>query len=59
MTIVFYLKGDLKFEVHGCSEEDLTRLVSQFNDGHLIRIKALFINPNELISYIAYEVEEN
>lgn len=59
MTIVFYLKDGHKFETHGCSGEDVTRLASQFNNGHLMRMKALYINPNELISFVVYDDKEN
>ena len=58
MTIVFYLKDGRKFEAYGCSRDDLDRLASQFNNGHLMRVKGLYINPNELISYVVYDVEE-
>lgn len=55
MTIVFYLKDGRKFEAHGCNWNDLDRLASQFNNGHLMRVKGLYINPNELISYAVYD----
>lgn len=58
MTIVFYLKDGHEFETHGCSCDDLDRLASQFNNGHLMRVKGLYINPNELISFVAYDDEE-
>ena len=58
MTIVFYLKNGRKFEAHGCSWDDLDRLASQFNNRHLMRVKGLYVNPNELISYVVYNVEE-
>ena len=35
MKIIFYLKEGHKFEALGCNERDVTRLVSQFNNGHL------------------------
>lgn len=59
MTIVFYLKDGHKFEAHGCSWDDLTRLVSQFNNGHLMHVKRLYINPKELISFVVYRNEDN
>ena len=59
MTIVFYLKDGNKFETHGCSGEDVTRLASQFNNGHLMRMKALYINPNELISFVVCNDEDD
>lgn len=59
MTIVFYLKNGSKFEAHECSWNDLDRLASQFNNGHLMRVKGLYINPNELISCVVYDEEDN
>ena len=59
MTIVFYLKDGHKFEAHECSWNDLDRLASQFNNGHLMRVKGLYINPNELISCVVYNEEDN
>lgn len=59
MKILFHLKNGHKFEAHGCSGEDVIRLASQFNNGHLMRVKGLYINPNELISYVVYDKEDN
>lgn len=59
MTIVFYLKDGHKFEVIGCSGEDVIRLASQFNNGHLMRVKELYINPKELISFVVCDEEDN
>lgn len=58
MTIVFYLKDGHKVETHGCSWDDLDRLASQFNNGHLMRVKNLCINPNEVISFVGYGNED-
>ncbi len=59
MRILFYLKDGHKFEALGCSEEDVIRLASQFNNGHLMRVKGLYINPKELISFVICDDEEN
>lgn len=59
MNIVFYLKGDRKLEAFGCNGDDLDRLAGQFNNGHLMRVKGLYINPNELISYVVYDNEDD
>lgn len=59
MNIVFYLKGDGKLEAFGCKEDDLARLVIQFNNGHLMHVKRLYINPKEVISFVAYRNEDN
>jgi hypothetical protein len=59
MRIVFYLKDGHKFEALGCSKEDVIRLASQFNNGHLMRVKWLYINPKELISFVVCDDEDN
>ena len=59
MNIVFHLKNGNKVEAYGCSEEDLTRLVSQFNNGHLMRVKNLCINPSEVVTFVGYGSEDN
>ena len=56
MNIVFYLKGDGKLEASGCSEDDFTRLIAQFNNGHLMCIKKMCINPREVIFFIGYTI---
>ena len=59
MKIIFYLKEGRIFEAHGCSWGDLDRLASQFNNGHLMRVKGLYINPKELISFGICDEEDN
>ena len=59
MTIVFYLKDGHKFEAHGCSWDVLNRLASQFNNGHLMRVERLYINPKELVSFVVCDDEDN
>ena len=59
MKIIFYLKEGHKFEALGCNGKDVTRLVSQFNNGHLISVKGLYANPKELISFVVCDEEDN
>ena len=59
MNIIFYLKEGHKFEALGCNERDATRLVSQFNNEHLMCVKGLYTNPKELISFVVCNEEEN
>lgn len=59
MTIVFYLKEGHRFEVRGCNEEDINRLVSQFNNRHLMRVKGLYTNLKELISFVVCDEEDD
>lgn len=58
MKIIFYLKNGHNFETFWCSEKDVIRLASQFNNGHLMRVKKLYINPKELISFVVCDDEE-
>lgn len=59
MKIIFYLKEGKKFEALRCNGEDVTRLANQFNDGHLMCAKGLYINPKELISFVICDEEDN
>lgn len=59
MNIIFHLKNGNKIEAHGCSEKDLTRLVSQFNNGHLMRVKNVCINQKEVVYLVGYGSENN
>lgn len=58
MKIAFYLKDIGRIERTGCDKEDMVRLVSQFNNGHLMRVGNLCINPKEVICFMGYECEE-
>ena len=49
MKILFHLKNGHKFEAHGCSGEDVIRLASQFNNGHLMRVNSYFINLHDAV----------
>lgn len=59
MKIIFYLKEGHKFEASRCDKKDATRLVSQFNNGHLMSAKGLYTNPKELISFVVCDEEDN
>lgn len=59
MKIIFYLKEGHKFEALRCSGEDVIRLASQFNNGHLMRLKGLYINPKELFFFVVCDEEDN
>lgn len=59
MKIIFNLKEGYKFEALGCNERDVTRLVSQFNNEHLMCVKGLYTNPKELISFVVCNEEDN
>lgn len=55
MKIVFHLKNGDRIERIGCDENDMERPASQFNNGELMYVSNLCINPKEVICFIAYE----
>lgn len=56
--IIFHLTNDKTAESCGAEQSEIERLVSQFNNGYLMRIGKLYINPRELIAFIIEECEE-
>ena len=57
MRIEFYITDNNKIEVVNCSEKDVRRLISQFNNGHLMRTGAAYINPEKVLYFFVYEKE--
>ena len=56
--IIFHLTNDKTAESCGAEQSEIERLVSQFNNGHLMRIDKLYINPRELVAFIIEEDKE-
>lgn len=56
--ITFHLTNNKTAESFSVKQSDIDRLASQFNDGHLMRINNLYINPRELLAFIIEETEE-
>ena len=56
--IIFHLTNDKTAEVYDVKEPDIKRLVSQFNNGHLMDVANICINPRELIAFIVEGMEE-
>lgn len=56
--IIFHLTNNKTAEAFGVKKSDIDRLASQFNNGHLMRINNLYINPRELSAFIIKETEE-
>ena len=54
VNIKFYLKQGYTVEAYNCSEEDVTRVRSQFDNGNLIVVKNLNINPHELTHFVIH-----
>lgn len=55
MKIVFFLLDNSKIELFDCSEEDVKRLTSQFNNRHLMHAKNVYLNPKQVVSFFTYE----
>nr|DAF15506.1 MAG TPA: hypothetical protein [Caudoviricetes sp.] len=56
--ITFHLTNNKTAECFSAKPSDLEHLVSQFNNGHLMRISNIYINPRELVAFIIEETEE-
>ncbi len=51
MKIVIYLLDNSKIELFNCSEEDVKRLTSQFNNRHLMHVGNVYVNPKQVMSF--------
>ena len=56
--IIFHLMNNKTAEAYDVKQPDIKRLVSQFNNGHLMHIANICINPRELVAFIVEEIEE-
>lgn len=54
VNIKFYLKQGYTVEAFNCSEEDVTNVRSQFDNGNLIVVKNLNINPQEVTHFVIH-----
>lgn len=54
VNIKFYLKQGYTVEAFNCSEADVTKVRSQFNNGNLIVVKNLNINPQEVTHFVIH-----
>nr|DAQ52515.1 MAG TPA: hypothetical protein [Caudoviricetes sp.] len=57
MKIVIYLLDNSKIELFNCSEEDVKRLTSQFNNRHLMHVGNVYVNPKQVMSFFTYKNE--
>ncbi len=56
--IIFHLTNNKTAKAYDAKEPDIKCLVSQFNNGHLMHIANICINPRELVAFIIEEIEE-
>lgn len=59
MKIVFRLKNGDRIERIGCDENDMERLASQFNNGEMLYVSNLCVNPKEVVCFIGYKSEDD
>lgn len=57
MRIEFYFTDNNMVEVLNCSEEDVRRLISQFNNGHLMKAGVAHLNPKKVIYFFVHKEE--
>jgi hypothetical protein len=57
MKIKFYFTDNSAIEVVNCSEKDVRRLISQFNNRHLMQAGAAHINPKKVLYFFVCEKE--
>ena len=57
MKIEFYFTDNNMVEVVNCSEKDVRRLISQFNNGHLMHVGNAYVNPKQVMSFFTYKNE--
>ena len=51
--------GELSFLVRNFTEKELTKITSQFNNGNLMRIRNLSVNPKNVNYFYVEDFEEN
>lgn len=59
IKICFSNGEELSFLVRNFTEKELTKITSQFNNGHLMRIRNLSVNPKNINYFFVEDFEEN
>ena len=59
IKIHFSNGGELSFIVINFTEKELTKITSQFNNGNLMRIRNLSVNPKNINYFSIEDFEEN
>lgn len=59
IKISFSNGEELSFLVRNFTEKELTKITSQFNNGHLMRIRNLSVNPKNINYFFVDDFEEN
>ena len=59
IKIYFSNGGELSFLVRNFTEKELTKITSQFNNGNLMRIRNVSVNPKNVNYFFVDDFEEN
>lgn len=59
IKIYFSNGGELSFLVRNFTEKELTKITSQFNNGNLMRIRNLSVNPKNINYFYVDDFEGN
>ncbi len=59
ITIGFSNLNEIKFIVNDFDEEELRQIIGQFNNGNLIKIRNIFVNPKNINYFKVDDLEED
>lgn len=59
ITISFSNLNEIKFVVNEFDEEELKKIISQFNNGNLMTIRNIFVNPKNINYFKIDDLEED
>lgn len=59
ITISFSNLNEIKFIVNDFDEEELRKIIGQFNNGNLIKIRNIFVNPKNINYFKVDDLEED
>lgn len=58
ITICFSDLREIKFRANDFDEEELRKIISQFNNGNLMKIRNVFVNPKNIDYFKVDDLEE-
>lgn len=58
ITINFSDLQEIKFRVNDFDEDEMMKIISQFNNGNLIKIRNIFVNPQNINYFKVDDLEE-
>lgn len=58
ITISFSNLNEIKFVANDFDEEELKKIISQSNNGNLMRIRNIFVNPKNINYFKIDDLEE-